>query len=253
MNPRLLRPTPTGFDPRRIAGLAGWWDSTDNSTITTDTGVSAWRDKVNSYSLGQSTGANQPTLSTINGNQAFDYNGSSQFLESTAAGLLAEANGSSVNDTTIFYVGVIDAVSSSAYAVAFGSSTSANPAYAALQPIQSGSVWRAFWRGDTAAGQVVVSSTAGYVTGTPYVVVQSTAATIVGRVNGSQVLSTSNTASTDSMTTTRLGVGALARNTVASYWDGRIGDVLIYNRVLTTAEIQRVERWLAGKFGVTLA
>lgn len=253
MNPRLLRPLASGFSPRQIAGLAAWWDSTDNSTITTDTGVSAWVDKVNGYTLDQATGANQPTLSTINGKQAFDYNGSSQFLEADDAGLIAEANGASVNDTTIFYVGEIDAVSSSAYGVAFGSTDDGTPVYAVLQPIQSGSVWRVFYRGDDNNNQTLVSSTAQYSNGTPYVLAQSTASSIVGRANGAEVVSASNTASGDTMLTTRLGVGALARTSVSNYWNGRIGDVLIYNRVLTTAEIQRVERWLAGKFGVPLA
>jgi hypothetical protein len=34
MNPRLLRPTPTGFDLRRLSGLVQWYDAADQSTMT---------------------------------------------------------------------------------------------------------------------------------------------------------------------------------------------------------------------------
>lgn len=39
MNPRLLRPTASGFNPRQISGLAAWYDASDSSTLyTTDAG-----------------------------------------------------------------------------------------------------------------------------------------------------------------------------------------------------------------------
>jgi hypothetical protein len=251
MNPRLLRPTPTGFDPRRIAGLAAWWDSTDNSTITTDTGVSAWADKVNGYSLAQSTGANQPTISSINGKQAFDYNGSSQFLSSTDAGLVAEGAGASaVNPTTIFYVLVPDAVAQ-AYPVMWGSSTLANPAYCAIHP-HTGNVWRTFYRDDNSLG-VFISSTATYAAGSAYVVATATDTNIVGHVNGSEVINTSNTRAAQPQPVNQFAVGCLLRTFAGQYVNGQIGDVLVYNRVLTASERQKVERWLAGKFGATLA
>jgi hypothetical protein len=250
MNPRLLRPLATGFNPRSIAGLAAWFDSSDNSTITTDTGVSVWRDKVNGYTLNQSTGANQPTLSNINGRQAFDYNGSSQFLLSTDAGLIAEGAGeSSVNDTTMFYVVQPDVVAQ-AYPVMFGNSGDANPVYAAIH-LHTGNVWRTFYR--PASSGVFTTSTATYSTSTPYVVSTQTSGTIVGRVNGGEVINTSNGFSGVAMNVNQFAVGVLARTNVTSLVDGRIGDVLVYNRVLNAAEVQRVERWLAGKFKVTLA
>jgi len=46
MNPRLLRPRASGFNPKSIANLEGWWDAADASTVTLDSGrVSAWADK----------------------------------------------------------------------------------------------------------------------------------------------------------------------------------------------------------------
>lgn len=74
MNPRLLRPTASGFNPKTLAGLAGWWDASDASTITLNsTTVSEWRDKSgNGRHATQATAANQPVYSTnqVNGRPA---------------------------------------------------------------------------------------------------------------------------------------------------------------------------------------
>ena len=46
MNPRLLRPRASGFDPRSISNLQLWFDGADASTITTVSGaVSQWNSK----------------------------------------------------------------------------------------------------------------------------------------------------------------------------------------------------------------
>ena len=45
MNPRLLRPTASGFNPRRISGIYAWYDASAASSITLNgTNVSEWRD-----------------------------------------------------------------------------------------------------------------------------------------------------------------------------------------------------------------
>lgn len=63
MNPRLLRPLQTGFDPRKIAGLTAWFDASDSSTFTLNSGnVSEWRSKVGGYTATQAVALNQPTV-----------------------------------------------------------------------------------------------------------------------------------------------------------------------------------------------
>jgi len=257
MNPRLLRPLATGFNPKSIAGLAAWWDSTDNSTITTSTGVSAWRDKVNSYTLDQSTGANQPTLSNINGRQAFDYNGSSQFLRSEDAGLIALSSGAVAPQLTTFCVAVTDATGDQRL-VSFASNTDTNTMHLTAE-FATGSVWRVFYRPGPLGTPLVTNTAGSYSTATPYVVTYHSGSTLTGRANGAQQVTAANSLTASGTAPTLMSLGCLLRivggtpNTAATFLDGRIGDVLIYNRVLTLAEIQRVERWLAGKFGVALA
>jgi len=255
MSPRLLRPVASGFDPRRIAGLVGWWDSTDNATIATDTGVTSWSDKSgNGYTLTQGTGANQPTVSSIGGRQAFLFNGSAQFLSSSNAGLsgVGTSTGANVPNLTCFYACQISAAHLG-IAVAWGSNTSDAPFHGPIHPTNvGGSVWRTSYRSND-SGTTFVNSTATYATATPLVIAtaQNNSA-IVGRVSGTEVLSPAPLGAIGPTTTSRFAVGALLRNSAAVFFNGRIGDVVVYNRVLSASEITRVERWLAGKFAVTL-
>ena len=67
-----------GFSPLSDPATVIWLDATDNATITTATGVSAWANKADTSllaSVDQATGSKQPTLSTINGVQALNFDG----------------------------------------------------------------------------------------------------------------------------------------------------------------------------------
>jgi hypothetical protein len=89
MNPRLLRPTASGFNPRSISGLNGWWDAADASTVTISTGVSEWRDKSgNARHAAQTIGNNQPGYTnTLNGKNTLTFDGSNDSLLTTSFSL----------------------------------------------------------------------------------------------------------------------------------------------------------------------
>lgn len=77
MNPRLLRPTPTGFDPRRISGIYAWYDASAASSITLNgTNVSEWRDlSGGGRHVSNGTAATQPayTLAGQNGRNCLTF------------------------------------------------------------------------------------------------------------------------------------------------------------------------------------
>jgi hypothetical protein len=86
MNPKLLRPKASGFNPKSIAGLHLWLDAADSSTISTSTGVSEWRDKSATGSKwAQTTGNNQPATGTqtLNGRNVIVFDGSNDSLSAT--------------------------------------------------------------------------------------------------------------------------------------------------------------------------
>lgn len=84
MNPRLLRPRASGFDPRSLSGLAIWLDASDSTTVTISTGASQWRSKVSGSSIKatQSIGNNQPAYQTAqrNGRNALYFDGTNDSL-----------------------------------------------------------------------------------------------------------------------------------------------------------------------------
>jgi hypothetical protein len=112
MNPRLLRPTPTGFDLRRLSGLVQWYDAADQSTMTLNgTTVSEWRSKVGGVAVSQATAGAQPTLtqSYYNGRSALTFDGG-DFLSNSS--LPIQINGMTVvavfdETTRVSFAGVI--------------------------------------------------------------------------------------------------------------------------------------------------
>jgi hypothetical protein len=114
MNPRLLRPTPTGFDPRRIAGLVAWWDASDSSTVTLNgTRVSQWSNKIaGAPAMTQSTEANQPLYVTggRNSKNVIQIDSTTRRLENTTttqvgffAAVIAPTGTESFGSTLAFF------------------------------------------------------------------------------------------------------------------------------------------------------
>lgn len=67
-----------GFQPDDIAGLMAWWDAQDGSTITFGTGsnVQQWDDKsVNNHNLFQGLAGKQPSTVLVSGRQMIQFDG----------------------------------------------------------------------------------------------------------------------------------------------------------------------------------
>jgi len=87
MNPRLLRPLASGFNPKSISGLAAWYDASVSSSITIQTGVQKWADlSGNGRDLIQDTTNNQPAHNsvTLNGKPTVTFDGTNDFLRTAS-------------------------------------------------------------------------------------------------------------------------------------------------------------------------
>lgn len=82
MNARLLRPTASGFNPSRLADLELWLDFSDQSTVTTATGISSVTDKSgNGRTFSQAVANNQPSYTnTQNGRKVATFDGADDSL-----------------------------------------------------------------------------------------------------------------------------------------------------------------------------
>jgi hypothetical protein len=96
MNPRLLRPTASGFDPRSLGNLELWLDGSDRSKmfdattggslVADSAGVARWEDKSGKgHHATQDTANNRPTVlaNAYQGRSALSYDGSNDVLTSS--------------------------------------------------------------------------------------------------------------------------------------------------------------------------
>lgn len=85
MSPRLLRPLASGFSPKRLSGLFGWYDASVASSVTVQTGVQSWGDLAGSMGAAiQNTTNDQPAYGsvTLNGKPTITFDGNDDFLRS---------------------------------------------------------------------------------------------------------------------------------------------------------------------------
>jgi hypothetical protein len=237
MNPRLLRPLATGFNPRSIAGIEAWWDFSDLSTLTIDTGISAVADKSgNGYNATQSTGGNQPLSSgnQRNGRAVADFDGNGDRLQTAniSADLPAFSSFVALSVRTLgqFSFGRIWTRNDNQRAKLVSSSSQFSLG-------QGGAVVQATTTG-------IVLNDWFYITGTS---TGGNSGTYGYRVNGLTQSLSSTSASTSSVASNPYVIGN--RTDGGRTFDGRIGEILIYNRVLSAAEIAKVETYLAKKWG----
>lgn len=270
MSPRLLRPRGT-FTPRRFSSLAGWWDASalssmfQNSNGTTavsenDNPVGYWADlSGNGRHLTQSTNNNRPLfkINYYNSLPAVLFDGSNDSLWATSLPALATS--------PLTVVLCIDSLLSSASqdrGVITLSASSVSSSYnndGGLQMVANstgrGGTRRAFeWYNRSASGGLELE-TVGTATSQPVgkkvysVVANGTTGTFFQ--DGTQVDSQSATVSTS---TSRLFLGSLVdSNNPSLYWNGRILEVCIYSRALSTSDRLTLERHLGSKWGVTVA
>lgn len=230
MNPRLLRPTPSGFDPRKIADLRLWFDAADSSTILPLDGssnVEQWRDKSGfNRHLGQTTSANRPDYaSTLNGRPVVSFSGSPETMVTTATLSLAQP-------TTVFCVARVTSAALTSN-IFFDGPSARTSLY---RPVGS---WGMF------AGTVLTGATPDNNWHVFAATFNSTSSAL--RVDAAQVLS--GNAGAGSATLTTFQVGAFS---ATQYLIGSIGEIILYGGALPSATASLVERYLAAKWGITL-
>jgi len=232
MNPRLLRPTASGFDPRSISGLLVWLDAADTS-YNASTGT--WADKSGAgRNFSQGDVNNRPIVSAVtqNGRTVLEFDGSNDQL-------IHNSNFLQIANCTLF---------------------------AAFRRLGNtfGGVIASSGNSDRSPG-ILIDSTRGVIRGFSNLALAGAGAVDTFNItsgtvtdgaaviftNGTQIATSaaSNTLLADQTTT---AVGSY-RTTAANYMNGYIGEIMAYNRVLSTAERQRVERALGRKWGITVA
>lgn len=250
MNPRLLRPLATGFNPRSIAGLQFWLDGSDAATLgntsagpggaTNNGPVKYWGDKSGLGRHVTQTGADSvsPTLLTAarNGRSALSFDGGDE-LRGAMASLSQPYTIYVAQAITPAALGVANinilsgGIGGGATFPAFGSNN------AGRMTIYAGSGTRTASSGDLSAASVLC----GFFDGS----------SSEGRLNGSLVLTGGTSPGTAAWSVSDSGftIGTYAGGGSQRY-NGQLYEVLLYSGLHTTAVAHRVEGYLAWKWGM---
>lgn len=241
MSPRLLRPR-NAFNPRAIPGLLAWFDASDSSSYTVATGVSEWRDKSgNNRTFAQSTGNNQPTVTTSSGRTVFTFDGTNDSLTSQTS--------LSLSSTHSVFAVVLPRIRK--IGVFLSGSTGAELQYGDGSASFSGSKFGAFGiaravygGGDITTGvrQIVSVVCSGST-------MPTNLSMFTNGVGGPVSVVTAGTNVTAAMTTA-LTFGTSTGN---QFWDGEIAEIVIYGNAVSTTSRRSIERWLGAKWGITVA
>lgn len=250
--------TPVVNTPPSTANLVAWYDPSDSANYTVATGYSQVVDKsVSSHTVDQATGANQPTVTTINGLNAMLFNGTSQYLSNTSPFMWA------AGAITVLAV-VKGAAQSDKRLIAEGSSTDTDPIYSGLATGATGAGAGA----DSHAGFAIrtndgVHLSAGGVSqplgetgfnNTTQILTITDSGSVYSSYRNTTAGATPQTYSRSGavLTLDRFAIGALLRSTPGSYYTGVIGEIRIFSRVLNSTELAAERTYLATKWGVTL-
>lgn len=247
MNPRLLRPTASGFSPASISGLVHWWDANDAATLTLSSGaVETWTSKAGAKTAAsQSIANNRPATTTVNGKTALLFDGSNDGLNFT---------GTSRTDETWILAAAQTADQSGQRQMLSdggnGTGMSATKASVKLLEVAFGG----FTEG-TNRLRVEYAGTASALMGPGvFTCVRSAAAGGFVFIDGTQrtgavspFASSFSTSAADTMQ--RIGYYSSS----LFQFQGWIGEILLYDRALSAADRLKVERYLGKKWGITVA
>jgi hypothetical protein len=241
-----------------VAGYKVWLDAADTSTITQSGGaVSQWTDKsANAYTFTQATAANKPStgVDTQNGKNVLTY-GTNDTLLSTAAASTWTFLHSTANTVFIALKQTTSAVD--AYFLSDYGGSSGNIGYTAYQENPSNLVHQAT-RG-VPGSYVLVNKTGASTLGTAFTYV-----TVIGDPANATVANRSDV---------RLKQGSAIKNNVQSgavntsapfqslrigdydtggneSMNGTMGEILIYDSILSAGNILLNQKYLAAKWGV---
>lgn len=232
------------FSPDDVSGLELWLDAADSGTITESSGsVSQWDDKSTAGNdFTQGTGSAQPTTGsvTIGGVNAIDFDGSSEFL-SAASAIISGSN--STEDFTIFIVSNI-ASGEAGYVFSNANGTGQGVGiYANTTPLYY------LTDGTSVLGTDNISRSGGVeILMTQYADTNNVEFAVDGVAGGTNTRTYGWNPTSQNMVIGNRPAGSSA----ATYLDGAIGEILIYNRSdLTVTEKNNIGTYLASKWSGT--
>jgi uncharacterized repeat protein (TIGR01451 family) len=222
----------SGFVPTSLPGLVDWYDASDASSLTLDASVTLWNDKSgNGANLAApAASASRPALiaSGINGLPAMAFSGGQYLYGTTGFPVSSD-----------YSIATVSLFSGSTTNNIFSGYTASGTSHALYG--NSGSTATMFQNGNIVAGPS---------TGTAAFIGIGTSQTSTGSVSVYVNGGSAATGVTGNKNVTDPSIETGGYSGAANYLTGDIGEVLVYHSVLSTAERQWVEGYLACKWGL---
>ncbi len=243
--------------PPPVSGYKLWLDASDTSTITSSGGaVSSWLDKsVNAYTFTQATSTNQPTTGTrtINGKNALDFDGTNDKLQSSAAA-----------STWNF---LHDATNATVFMVISPDASQDQPLLTTSDNTTQVGIWYYLRTTSTSFGMAILNGTSNafvaleygssYSANTPMVAAFITDAD--NGTNSNRIKLYKNSGAEEGTfqegTQTYTSANAAASLIIGAWptsnaYNGLIGEIVIYQGILSDSNRNSVSDWLKTKWGI---
>jgi len=252
-------PVTTVFNPRQISGCALWLDAADPSTLTlSGSNISQWSDKSgNGYNFTPVSGFSSPTIASnsINSNTSVSFTGpstqnssASQYLTNSTFPLNSSSSGYSIfvvarqNTSRPSYTGYNYIIS--AYAGGAGSGLFYGTEPNGFLLTANGTAGPSYGFNDLTANSPNTTMTTAMLTG---IIVSGS--TLTPYMNGTAM--STKTGTVIALTGISIGDAYAPGQTFSGQnWNGNIGEILLFNRALTTSQRQQVEGYLSWKWGL---
>ena len=230
----------TIWNPSMIS-TALWLDAADTSTITESGGaVSQWDDKSgNDYHVSQATAANKPAVSTDAGNASILFDGTSDYLRHDVSGTITYPS-------SIFIVCRNTDTANTGHVFSVNDSSQSDSYLTLTQRNFSGQ--KIFYQSRVALNAPLIGAASSFNT------------EIIGAVsnvsNDNELFSNGTSVGTDTNTWPtpnydNITVGRIRFQLSAQYFIGHVHEIIWIRQSLNLATRQRIEGYLAHKWGLT--
>ncbi len=228
---------------------AAWYAADRIEGLSDGDSVSTWEDLSGHNYDATNTGSARPTYETNERNSlpVLRFNGTAQFLAADA--LAAEFTGTDM-PMTVFTVAKLTSDAATATLFGFGRSSTATP-FKILQALVTTENQRMNQTDDAASAKSPELSA-----GSPHTLNtwlyhswRSSGTDAAIWRNGTALTLTSTDWNLGATTLNQAAIGCLRRTTNTQFWPGDIGEVIVFDRALSTAERQLIETYLDNKWG----
>jgi len=250
MNPRLLVPRATGFNPKSLPGLKIWLDAGKSSSLTMNGGDVSQVDDLsgNGFHASQIAGADQPTLNStgFNGKPTLEFDLTDSLVSSATIADYWLTPTTSPTFATVMACYMPATASSGA--IVFGSDAQANGRLFFASHFSGSSI--IYDTVNASTGRVIAGGQTGAGWTTPHILtVYRSGAVMSVRRDGLEIAGRTNASGNYSSTTAQLQIGKCDGGGANVMY---LSEMLVYASALSAAQIAAAERGLARKWGVTL-